>query len=184
MEVSWIRERVWSTSSPVQFAGRLFFSEPQKPQEQIRVSIRNNGPSQKAAKMWHTHTLSHILHVVCAVIYFFFHSHTFTMCNSQHDKKKRKSKSQNKIMGTFMFTAAASGADGTDKAQAKGERCSIMREACHRNLITKQTNTTSTCITSQKKKRKLHPFSPSFSLSCFLLSFPLHPDFPAPLQVD
>lgn len=87
------------------------------------VSIRNNGPSQKAAKMWHTHTLSHILHVVCAVIYFFFHSHTFTMCNSQHDlkkKEKRKSKSQNKIMGTFMFTAAASGVDGTDKAQAKG----------------------------------------------------------------
>lgn len=96
MEVSWIRERVWSTSSPVQFAGRLFFSEPQKPQEQIRVSIRNNGPSQKAAKMWHTHTLSHILHVVCAVIYFFFHSHTFTMCNSQHDKKKENLKAKTK----------------------------------------------------------------------------------------
>lgn len=68
------------------------------------------------------------------------------------------------MMGICKFTAAACGVDGTNRLWAqlncssKGERCSIIREDCHQNFSTTQTNTTSTCITSQKKE-KLYPFS-------------------------
>lgn len=87
------------------------------------------------------------------------------------------------------FTAAACGADSADRPGAnwssEAERCSVMREDCHLNFSTKQTNTTSTCITSQKKKgNHHHPTSPENQY--FLLFFPLRPfSLPtAPLQVD
>lgn len=79
------------------------------------------------------------------------------------------------MMGTWEFTAAVCGVDGTDWAPANwsskgGERCSIMREDCHQNFSTTQTNTTSTRNTSQKsfslhKKRKSCTPSPSSNLS-------------------
>lgn len=78
------------------------------------------------------------------------------------------------------FTAAACGADSADRPGAnwssEAERCSVMREDCHQNFSTKQTNTTSTCITLQKKEiiiiQPLSKTNTFFSSSLSALFFP------------